>query len=58
MTDIIDHYAKLANSYASRAGQLYGILEMLPIITKGLKEDEIASVLKTSSDRAREIMSK
>jgi hypothetical protein len=35
-TTIVDHYAKLANSYASKAGQLYGMLEVLPIITQGL----------------------
>jgi hypothetical protein len=58
MTDIVDHYAKLSNSYASKAGQLYGILEILPIITNGLDEDGLRKAIETAAARAKEIMSK
>ena len=56
-TTIVDHYAKLANSYASKAGQLYGMLEVLPIITRGLSEEELHKSIRTASERAKEIMS-
>jgi hypothetical protein len=57
-TTIVDHYAKLANSYASKAGQLYGMLEVLPIITQGLSsQEELHKSIRTASERAKEIMS-
>ena len=57
MTDLVHHYAKLSNSYASKAGQLYGILEILPIITSGLDQDAVRKAIETAADRAKEIMS-
>ena len=56
MTDIVDHYAKLSNSYASKAGQLYGILEVLPIITNGIDQDAMRKAILTAAARAKEIM--
>ena len=58
MNDIVDHYAKLSNSFASKAGQLYGILEVLPIITQGLDQDAVRKSIETAAARAKEIMSK
>ena len=58
VTTIVDHYANLANSYASKAGQLYGMLEVLPIITKGLSEEALHKSIRTASERAKEIMGK
>jgi hypothetical protein len=58
MNDIVDHYAKLSNSFASKAGQLYGILEILPIITQGLDQDAVRKSIETAAARAKEIMSK
>ena len=57
VTTLVDEYANLANSYASKAGQLYGMLEVLPIITKGLSEEELHKSIRTASERAKEIMS-
>jgi hypothetical protein len=57
VTTIVDHYASLANSYASKAGQLYGMLEVLPIITQGLSQEELHKSIRTASERAKEIMS-
>jgi hypothetical protein len=56
MQEIIDHYAKLSNKYASRAGQLYGLLEILPALAQGLSEKDVHGIIKMVSDRAKEIM--
>jgi len=58
MTDIVDHYEKPSNSFASKAGQLYGMLEFMPIITNGLDEDGVRKTIETAAARAKEIMSK
>jgi len=58
MTDIVDHYEKPSNSFASKAGQLYGILEIPPIITNSLDQDAVRKAIETAAARAREIMSK
>ncbi len=58
VTTLVDEYANLANSYASKAGQLYGMLEVLPIITRGLSEEELHKSIRSASERAKEIMGK